>query len=101
MASAMETAAEPPREFVKHTRACFRCKLVKTFEQVRLARRHPSSIPTIPRSDPPTHPHPTPPRPRDAQFVESGCDNCAFFNMADDRDRVAECTTTAYSGIAR
>ena len=35
----------------------------------------------------------------DREFVESGCDNCAFFNMADDRDRVAECTTTAYSGI--
>jgi hypothetical protein len=35
MASALDNAADPPREFVKHTRACFRCKLVKTFEQVR------------------------------------------------------------------
>ena len=102
MASAMETAAEPPREFVKHTRACFRCKLVKTFEQVRLARRHPSSIspdPALRPTDSHSPPAPPPPRPRDAQFVESGCDNCAFFNMADDRDRVAECTTTSYSGI--
>uniref|UniRef100_A0A7S0X9U5 Transcription elongation factor SPT4 homolog n=1 Tax=Mantoniella antarctica TaxID=81844 RepID=A0A7S0X9U5_9CHLO len=61
----METAADPPSQFQKHTRACFRCKLIKTFEQ----------------------------------FFETGCDNCAFFQMAEDRDRVAECTTPSYSGI--
>jgi|AntAceMinimDraft_11_1070367.scaffolds.fasta_scaffold27632_1 hypothetical protein len=33
----METAADPPSQFQKHTRACFRCKLIKTFEQVRRA----------------------------------------------------------------
>mmetsp|Transcript_31359 Transcript_31359/g.77923 ORF Transcript_31359/g.77923 Transcript_31359/m.77923 type:complete len:111 (+) Transcript_31359:64-396(+) len=61
----MDQAAEPPREFAKHTRACFRCKLIKTFEQ----------------------------------FFENGCDNCSFFQMVEDRDRVAECTTASYSGI--
>jgi|TARA_B110000305_G_C18799861_1_gene342151 transcription elongation factor SPT4 len=39
----------------------------------------------------PTHRH--------QQFFEEGCDNCAFFQMIDDRDRVAECTTPSYSGI--
>lgn len=34
-----------------------------------------------------------------SQFHEDGCDNCAFFQMRDDRDRVAECTTPSYSGI--
>ena len=39
----------------------------------------------------PTHRH--------QQFFEEGCDNCAFFQMIDDRDRVAECTTPSYSGV--
>mmetsp|Transcript_8005 Transcript_8005/g.25210 ORF Transcript_8005/g.25210 Transcript_8005/m.25210 type:complete len:84 (-) Transcript_8005:5107-5358(-) len=29
----MSPAAPPPQEFNKHTRACLRCKLVKTFDQ--------------------------------------------------------------------
>ena len=33
------------------------------------------------------------------QFVERGCDNCEFFQMNDDRDRVVECTTPSYSGV--
>jgi hypothetical protein len=37
--SVIESAADPPLEFVKHTRACFRCKLVKTFEQARVPAR--------------------------------------------------------------
>ena len=100
MASAMETAAEPPREFVKHTRACFRCKLVKTFEQVRLARRHPSLH--FPRSRAPTHrltpPPASPPDPA-THSSSRAVATTAHFNMADDRDRVAEGTTTSYSGI--
>ena len=32
------------------------------------------------------------------QFYEQGCDNCTFFQMVEDRDRVAECTTPSYSG---
>ena len=31
--------------------------------------------------------------------MEGGCDNCEFFQMNDDRDRVVECTTPAYSGV--
>ena len=41
----LDTAAQPPREFQKHTRACFRCKLVKTYEQVRVRPNRPEAPP--------------------------------------------------------
>ena len=43
----LDTAAQPPREFQKHTRACFRCKLVKTYEQVRVRPNRPEAPPPI------------------------------------------------------
>ncbi|CAM9630599.1 unnamed protein product [Discosporangium mesarthrocarpum] len=33
------------------------------------------------------------------QFVNSGCENCAFLDMESDQDRVQECTTTYFSGL--
>jgi transcription elongation factor SPT4 len=33
------------------------------------------------------------------QFQESGCENCVFFNMEGDADRVAECTTVNFAGL--
>ena len=101
----METAAEPPREFQKHTRACFRCKLVKTFDQVRarrlLAPPPPRRPPRSPRGRFPAAalPRAPPPPTLASQFFEHGCENCAFFQMEDDRDRVVECTTPSYSGV--
>ena len=104
----METAAEPPREFQKHTRACFRCKLVKTFDQVRARRLlDPPPPPSVVLPAPParailTAPPtlaPPPPPTLASQFFEHGCENCAFFQMEDDRDRVVECTTPSYSGV--
>ena len=51
----LDTAAQPPREFQKHTRACFRCKLVKTYEQVRVRPNRPEAPPIdLPRIPPPT-----------------------------------------------
>jgi hypothetical protein len=32
------------------------------------------------------------------QFYESGCDNCIFLQMADNRSRVAECTSAYFEG---
>lgn len=32
------------------------------------------------------------------QFYDTGCENCAFLQMADNRQRVAECTTAHYDG---
>eukprot|EP00897_Mesotaenium_endlicherianum_P009700 jgi/Mesen1/8759/ME000524S08054 len=33
------------------------------------------------------------------QFLVSGCENCPFFQMANDRDRVNEGTTSNFTGI--
>jgi transcription elongation factor SPT4 len=33
-----------------------------------------------------------------AQFVKFGCDNCPFMGYDDDRERVAACTTPAFTG---
>ena len=59
----LDTAAQPPREFMKHTRACFRCKLVKTYEQVRARPPRPGESPRSPAGPSPHRPTP-PPNPR-------------------------------------
>ncbi|CAA2985421.1 transcription elongation factor SPT4 homolog 2 [Olea europaea subsp. europaea] len=33
------------------------------------------------------------------QFRESGCENCPFFQMEDDHERVVDCTTPNFTGI--
>ncbi|CAN6439947.1 Transcription elongation factor SPT4-like protein 1 [Nymphaea thermarum] len=33
------------------------------------------------------------------QFREMGCENCPFFNMDKDHERVVDCTTPNFSGI--
>ncbi|MFS8017676.1 putative transcription initiation Spt4, spt4/RpoE2 zinc finger, Spt4 superfamily [Helianthus anomalus] len=33
------------------------------------------------------------------QFRESGCENCPFFKMDEDSERVNECTTVNFTGI--
>ncbi|XP_043720006.1 transcription elongation factor SPT4 homolog 2-like isoform X1 [Telopea speciosissima] len=33
------------------------------------------------------------------QFRESGCENCPFFGMDKDHERVVECTTPNFTGI--
>ncbi|XP_022763872.1 transcription elongation factor SPT4 homolog 1 isoform X1 [Durio zibethinus] len=33
------------------------------------------------------------------QFRESGCENCPFFKMDDDHERVVDCTTPNFNGI--
>ncbi|KOM46108.1 hypothetical protein LR48_Vigan06g141400 [Vigna angularis] len=33
------------------------------------------------------------------QFRESGCENCQFFKMEEDHERVVECTTPNFNGI--
>jgi hypothetical protein len=35
----LKPAADVPTDFGRHLRACMRCKLLKTFEQVRCAHR--------------------------------------------------------------
>ncbi|ETI49338.1 hypothetical protein F441_06776 [Phytophthora nicotianae CJ01A1] len=33
------------------------------------------------------------------QFYDTGCENCAFLQMADNRQRVAECTSAYFEGM--
>ncbi|XP_027338691.1 transcription elongation factor SPT4 homolog 2 isoform X4 [Abrus precatorius] len=33
------------------------------------------------------------------QFRESGCENCPFFKMEEDHERVVDCTTPNFNGI--
>ncbi|KAG6409245.1 hypothetical protein SASPL_132279 [Salvia splendens] len=33
------------------------------------------------------------------QFRESGCENCPFFQMEDDHERVVDCTTPNFTGL--
>ncbi|XP_010067045.1 transcription elongation factor SPT4 homolog 2 [Eucalyptus grandis] len=33
------------------------------------------------------------------QFRDSGCENCAFFKMDEDHERIVECTTPNFNGI--
>lgn len=34
------------------------------------------------------------------QFRESGCENCPFFKMDEDHERVVDCTTPNFNGYA-
>jgi len=36
---------------------------------------------------------------RCSQFYESGCENCPFFGMEGERDRVADCTTPNFQSL--
>jgi transcription elongation factor SPT4 len=33
------------------------------------------------------------------QFYESGCDNCPFLEMAENKERVLHCTSPAFAGF--
>ncbi|RWR93375.1 transcription elongation factor SPT4 2 [Cinnamomum micranthum f. kanehirae] len=35
------------------------------------------------------------------QFRESGCENCPFFNMDADHERVVDCTTPNFTGDSK
>ncbi|XP_021887493.1 transcription elongation factor SPT4 homolog 1-like, partial [Carica papaya] len=35
------------------------------------------------------------------QFRESGCENCPFFKMDDDHERIVDCTTPNFNGEQR
>ena len=82
----MSPAAPPPQEFNKHTRACLRCKLVKTFDQVSRSRST-FSITFLPFDH--------------YQFLTDGCENCDTLNLKNNTELVSQSTTNEYSGYGR
>ncbi|XP_050374301.1 transcription elongation factor SPT4 homolog 2-like isoform X1 [Argentina anserina] len=71
----MRNAAQPaqiPTSFGNELRACLRCRLVKTYDQVNM---------------------------NEVQFRENGCENCPFFKMEEDSDLVNEGTTPNFNGL--
>ncbi|XP_027347719.1 transcription elongation factor SPT4 homolog 2-like isoform X3 [Abrus precatorius] len=80
--------AQIPTSFGHELRACLRCRLVKTYDQVLfpfhifiyfffiLICLHFFT-----------------------QFRESGCENCPFFKMEEDHERVVDCTTPNFNGV--
>ncbi|KAM7484872.1 hypothetical protein LguiA_000881 [Lonicera macranthoides] len=76
-------AAQIPTSFGHELRACLRCKLVKTYDQARPTFCLPIPFPFLPF----------------CIFRELGCENCPFFKMDEDHERVVDCTTPNFTGI--
>lgn len=81
-------AAQLPTSFGQELRACLRCRLVKTYDQVlslslSLCLYVALYLPSLSL----------------LQFRESGCENCPFFQMEDDNERVVDCTTPNFNGF--
>lgn len=91
--------AQIPTSFGHELRACLRCRLVKTYDQVRvlvlllvfaiseilgfwLSTKQTQTQIQI-----------------QMQFRESGCENCPFFNLHDDNERISDCTTPNFNGL--
>lgn len=88
--------AQIPTSFGHELRACLRCRLVKTYDQVSLpffiflhslskimsqvCLKYKTVTVFI------------------SQFRESGCENCPFFKMEEDHERVVDCTTPNFNG---
>ncbi|KAJ9691746.1 hypothetical protein PVL29_013819 [Vitis rotundifolia] len=84
----MSNAAQIPTSFGHELRACLRCRLVKTYDQSK-ALPFSSGFDIIQKTGFAFVP----------QFRESGCENCPFFKMDEDHERVVDCTTPNFNGI--
>jgi len=83
--------AQIPTSFGHELRACLRCRLVKTYDQVYyhfnifccffVLLLFVNTFCFV------------------SQFRESGCENCQFFKMEEDHERVVECTTPNFNGL--
>ncbi|RWW78958.1 hypothetical protein BHE74_00012788 [Ensete ventricosum] len=70
--------AQIPTSFGHELRACLRCRLVKTYDQVPSFSRRFASC--------------------SFRFRESGCENCPFLEMEKEHDNVVNCTTPNFTG---
>jgi hypothetical protein len=127
----LKPAADVPTDFGRHLRACMRCKLLKTFEQVRCAqavrlaarvqRTALDGVGVVAgaarlrrvRACARRNANPsarcsrrvcaaaTRRRHVAAQFYEGGCENCPKLGLESDKQRIADCTTTNFNGCVR
>ncbi|XP_021682869.2 transcription elongation factor SPT4 homolog 2 isoform X1 [Hevea brasiliensis] len=79
--------AQIPTSFGHELRACLRCRLVKTYDQIGNYIRFICFF-NVKQGDTFLF-----------QFRESGCENCPFFKMDEDHERVVDCTTPNFNGI--
>ena len=86
--------AQIPTSFGHELRACLRCRLVKTYDQVSLFHSFFIRVSVF-----------------DLslslflklclfvkQFRDAGCENCPFFKMEEDHERIVEVTTPNFNG---
>lgn len=98
--------AQIPTSFGHELRACLRCRLVKTYDQVNTLGFK-DGLPDCDRV------FLLPVQWLTyicasflflltiiTQFRESGCENCPFFKMDEDHERVVDCTTPNFTGYA-
>lgn len=86
-----EVAAQIPTSFGHELRACLRCRLVKTYDQVSCVSlslslclfplRYISLLIWFLQ-----------------QFRDSGCENCPFFKIEEDPERIVDVTTPNFNG---
>ncbi|KAH7524782.1 hypothetical protein FEM48_Zijuj06G0155700 [Ziziphus jujuba var. spinosa] len=78
--------AQIPTSFGHELRACLRCRLVKTYDQVSSSSSSssPSILILILKF---------------FFWASLGCENCPFFKMDEDNERVVDCTTPNFNGI--
>lgn len=87
-----EVAAQIPTSFGHELRACLRCRLVKTYDQVswilslslNLSRCVYLSCDILIWFL--------------QQFRDSGCENCPFFKIEEDPERIVDVTTPNFNG---
>ncbi len=79
----------------KALRACHVCRLIKSDRQVSEPCCWPAQLEAGG-----CHGSSFLPNPCRLQFLESGCDNCVFLSIAEDRDKLNTCTTPNFSGYA-
>ncbi|XLR48369.1 hypothetical protein HN51_032594, partial [Arachis hypogaea] len=90
LAKMASAPAQIPTSFGHELRACLRCRLVKTYDQVVFPFPFVFSLFCIFFSNYLIFV---------VQFRESGCENCPFFKMEEDHERVVDCTTPNFNGI--
>ncbi|TVU37793.1 hypothetical protein EJB05_11128, partial [Eragrostis curvula] len=101
--------AQIPTSFGPELRACLRCRLVKTYDQVPAAAAAAAASSPFPLPRAVVSGYPTGLAGEEGSmlnwgfgptgFRENGCENCPFLEMERENDNVVNCTTPNFTGI--